>query len=337
MENELEKLKQTQAQNDFYLDLQNAQKVNKKAGYLQNKLDNFNRLSKSILGLKDFANFLMQEQDESLFKDFCDELENLAKDVEQTYLSTLLNGKYDSLNAIVTIHAGAGGTESQDWAEMLKRMYFRFCERQNYKLKVLDTQLGDDAGIKSVSFLVESTNAYGFLKSEKGVHRLVRISPFDASHRRHTSFASVYVIPEIISDDFVKINPDDIRIDTFRSSGAGGQHINKTDSAIRITHLPTNIVVACQSERSQLQNKENAMKILLSKLAELEEQKRERELKKEQGDLKKIEWGSQIRSYIFCPYTMVKDHRTNYETPNVQLVMDGDLADFVSEYLKQFG
>ena len=275
------------------------------------------------------------EDDEELFLNVQSELEEFENFIENTYLETLLKGKYDNLNAIIDIHSGAGGTESQDWAEMLFRMYSRYTERQGYKLSVLDLQNGDDAGIKSVSFLVSGENAYGYLKSEKGVHRLVRISPFDANSRRHTSFASVEVMPEIINDDEIKINPDELRIDTFRSSGAGGQYINKTDSAIRITHLPTGIVVACQTERSQIQNKESAMKMLYSKLAELKEQQEQQELKDIQGTLKKIEWGSQIRSYVFCPYTMVKDHRTDYETSSIEKVMDGDIQDFINEYLKK--
>lgn len=275
------------------------------------------------------------EDDEELFSSVQSEIEEFENFIENTYLETLLKGKYDNLNAIIDIHSGAGGTESQDWAEMLFRMYSRYTERQGYKLSVLDLQNGDDAGIKSVSFLVSGENAYGYLKSEKGVHRLVRISPFDANSRRHTSFASVEVMPEIINDDEIKINPDELRIDTFRSSGAGGQYINKTDSAIRITHLPTGIVVACQTERSQIQNKESAMKMLYSKLAELKEQQEQQELKDIQGTLKKIEWGSQIRSYVFCPYTMVKDHRTDYETSSIEKVMDGDIQDFINEYLKK--
>lgn len=297
-------------------------------------MQNFNNIVNSFNSLNDFISLLTSTEDESLYQDFKLELTSLEKNIEQTYLNSLLNGKYDSFNAIVTIHAGAGGTESQDWAEMLERMYLRYAERTNFKVKVLDYQAGDDAGIKSVSFLVDGNNAYGYLKSEKGVHRLVRISPFDANSRRHTSFASVDVLPEIINDDEIKINPDELRIDTFRSSGAGGQYINKTDSAIRITHIPTGIVVACQTERSQIQNKESAMKMLYCKLAEIKEREEQAELKNIQGDLKKIEWGSQIRSYVFCPYTMVKDHRTNYSTPNVEAVMDGDIQDFINEYLK---
>lgn len=335
MISELESLKQEQSKDDFYVDIKNVERVGKRVSVLENRISRFHAIESQLVSLKDFAFLLENEQDDGLYHDFSKELTALQQNVDKEYLSTLLTGKYDSLNAIITIHSGAGGTESQDWAEMLERMYFRYCERNSYKVKILDYQQGDDAGIKSVSFLVEAENAYGFLKSEKGVHRLVRISPFDSSKRRHTSFASVDVVPEIINNDVVKINPDDLRIDTYRSSGAGGQYINKTDSAIRITHIPTGIVVSCQSERSQIQNKESAMKMLMSKLVEIEEQKHEAELKHEQGELKKIEWGSQIRSYVFCPYTMVKDHRTDYETPNVEAVMDGDLGEFISEYLKK--
>ena len=255
--------------------------------------------------------------------------------VEEKYLETLLNGKYDENNAIITIHSGAGGTESQDWANMLFRMYSRYSERSKFKLNVLDVQEGDIVGIKSITFLVEGVNAYGYLSCEKGVHRLVRISPFDSGARRHTSFASVEVLPEIEDDEEILIRPEDLKIDTFRSSGAGGQHVNKTESAIRITHIPTGIVVACQTERSQIQNKENCLKMLRSKLAEKKEQEENQKIKDLQGDLKKIEWGSQIRSYVFCPYTLVKDHRSDFESTNVQAVMDGDLQDFINAYLSK--
>lgn len=320
---------------NFYLDIKNAEKVNKKVSLIENKLNKQQNLVSTLKALEDFSVLLQNEDDQELYQEFCSELNMLTKSVEQTYLDTLLNGKYDGLNAIVTIHSGAGGTESQDWADMLFRMYSRYAERNKFKLTILDLQSGDEAGIKSVSFLLASENAYGYLKCEKGIHRLVRISPFDANSRRHTSFASVDVMPEIISNDEIKINPDELRVDTFRSSGAGGQYINKTDSAIRITHIPTGIVVACQTERSQIQNRETAMKMLYSKLAQLKEEKEQAELKNIQGDLKKIEWGSQIRSYVFCPYTMVKDHRTNYETANIQNVMDGDIQPFINEYLKK--
>lgn len=255
--------------------------------------------------------------------------------IEEVIIDTLLSGKYDDNSAILTLHAGAGGTEAQDWVSMLFRMYSRFCERNGYTIKVLDYLEGDDAGIKSVSFLVEGDKAYGYLKCEKGVHRLVRISPFDANKRRHTSFASLDVVPEIEDDTDIVINPEDLKIDTYRSSGAGGQHVNKTESAIRITHLPTGIVVACQTERSQIQNRETAMGMLRSKLVALKEEQRLNELQTEQGNLKKIEWGSQIRSYVFCPYTLVKDHRTDFENTNIQDVMDGNIKPFILDYLKK--
>ena len=250
-------------------------------------------------------------------------------------LAALLRGKYDKLNAILTLHAGAGGTEACDWTEMLYRMYICYAEKHGYTITELDRLDGDEAGIKSVSFKVEGDSAYGYLKAEKGVHRLVRISPFDANKRRHTSFASLEVMPEIVDDEEIKVNPEELRIDTFRSSGAGGQHINKTDSAIRITHLPTGIVVSCQNERSQTQNREMAMRMLISKLTERREAERMERDQDIKGEIKKIEWGSQIRSYVFCPYTLVKDHRTGYETGDVQAVMNGDIQGFINDYLKK--
>ncbi len=262
-------------------------------------------------------------------------LDSTEKVAEELFIKSLLAGKYDDNNAILTIHAGAGGTEAQDWAEMLFRMYTRFCERENFDIKTLDYQEGDGAGIKSVSFLVSGEKAYGYLKAEKGVHRLVRISPFDANARRHTSFASLDVMPEILQDTEIEIKPDELKVDTFRSSGAGGQHVNKTESAIRITHLPTGIVVACQNERSQIQNREMAMNMLKSKLIALKEEEMQNNISEIKGDLKKIEWGSQIRSYVFCPYTLVKDHRTNFENSNVDAVMDGAIKPFILDYLKK--
>lgn len=263
------------------------------------------------------------------------EITKAEKDIEEMHLQALLGGKYDACNAILTLHAGAGGTEACDWVSMLYRMYMRYGELQGYKVFELDRLDGDEAGIKSVTLKFEGLYAYGYLKAEKGVHRLVRISPFDANKRRHTSFASLEVMPEIEDEGEIKINSEDLRIDTYRSGGAGGQHINKTDSAVRITHLPTGIVVACQNERSQVQNKEMAMKMLMSKLIERRESER---LEKEQsikGEIKKIEWGSQIRSYVFCPYTLVKDHRTGCETGNVTAVMDGEIQPFIIDYLKK--
>ena len=267
-------------------------------------------------------------------KEIISTTDNLEKDIDKLEVNTLLSGKYDSNNAILTLHPGAGGTEAQDWVQMLYRMYTRWANSNGYEVKELDYLPGDEAGIKSVTFLVNGDYAYGHLKGEMGVHRLVRISPFDAGGRRHTSFASVEVLPEITEDIDIQINPDDLRIDTYRSSGAGGQHINKTSSAIRITHIPTNIVVTCQSERSQIQNRETAMKMLKSKLLNLKEKENKEKIEDLKGIQMDIAWGSQIRSYVFCPYTMVKDHRTNYEVGNVQAVMDGDLNSFIDSYLK---
>lgn len=274
------------------------------------------------------------EYDEELAIDVTKNYKKQEKNLEKLELETLFSGKYDSNNAIVTIHPGAGGTESQDWAEMLYRMYTRWATKNEYEVKELDYLEGEEAGLKSVTFEIIGENAYGYMKSEKGVHRLVRISPFDAGGRRHTSFASVEVLPEITDDIEININPDDLRVDTYRASGAGGQHINKTSSAVRITHIPTNTVVACQSERSQIQNRETAMRMLKSKLLDLKEQEQKEKIEDLKGEQKDIAWGSQIRSYVFCPYTMVKDHRTNYEVGNVAGVMDGDLDGFMESYLK---
>ncbi len=263
------------------------------------------------------------------------EINSVEKTIEEMRLSALLTGKYDKLNALMTLHSGAGGTEACDWTEMLYRMYICYCEKNGFTITELDRLEGDEAGIKSVSFKIEGDCAYGYMKAEKGVHRLVRISPFDANKRRHTSFASAEVMPEIEDDGEIKVNTEDIRVDTFRASGAGGQHINKTDSAIRITHISTGIVVSCQNERSQTQNREMAMKMLISKLIERREAERMERDQDIKGEIKKIEWGSQIRSYVFCPYTMVKDHRTGYETGDVQAVMDGDIQGFINDYLKK--
>ena len=263
------------------------------------------------------------------------ELLSIEKTIEEMRLASLLRGKYDKLNALLTLHAGAGGTEACDWTEMLYRMYMYYAEKKGYSLTELDRLEGDGAGIKSVSFKIEGDSAYGYLKAEKGVHRLVRISPFDANKRRHTSFASLEVMPEIQDEGEIKVNPDDIKIDTYRASGAGGQHVNKTDSAIRITHLPTGIVVACQNERSQTQNKEMAMRMLISKLIEKREAERLERDQDIKGEIKKIEWGSQIRSYVFCPYTLVKDHRTGFENSDVSSVMNGNIQGFINDYLKK--
>lgn len=276
-----------------------------------------------------------EEGDESYAAEIEENLEKAENDIEDLRLQTLLKGKYDALNAIMTLHSGAGGTEACDWTEMLYRMYICYAEKHGYKLTELDRVDGDEAGIKSVTFKVEGDNAYGYLKAEKGVHRLVRISPFDANSRRHTSFSSVEVMPEIDDTEEIVIRPEELKVDTYRSSGAGGQHVNKTESAIRITHLPTGIIVACQNERSQVQNREQAMKMLMSKLIEKRESERMEEAASIKGEMKKIEWGSQIRSYVFCPYTMVKDHRTGCETGNIDAVMNGELDPFIIDYLKK--
>ena len=327
-------LEKEQNAEGFWNDAENAKKVSKEMSQLTSKLGKFEKLVADIDDTIDTVDIVelenSEEEDEALLK----RIAVLTEEVEKLTLSTLLSGKYDALNAILTLHAGAGGTEAQDWCEMLYRMYARFVERSGWTYTELDSLAGDEAGLKSVTFRVEGDNAYGYLKAEKGVHRLVRISPFDSQARRHTSFASLEVMPEIIDTTEIEIRPEDLKIDTYRSSGAGGQHVNKTESAIRITHLPTGIIVACQNERSQIQNREVAMQMLRSKLIERREREREEEAAAISGQLKKIEWGSQIRSYVFCPYTMVKDHRTGYETGNVQAVMDGDLEGFINEYLK---
>jgi len=279
----------------------------------------------------------LAEEDESLKPELEENLKQLAKEIDDAEIETFLNGKHDSSNAIVTIHSGAGGTEACDWVSMLFRMYSMWCDKNGYKIEIMDMQPGDEAGYKNITFLVNGDRAYGYLKTENGVHRLVRISPFDANKRRHTSFASVSVLPEIEEDDSeIEINPSELRIDTFRASGAGGQHVNKTDSAVRITHIPTGIVVTCQNERSQHKNKAYAMKILKSKLYQLKQEEKRKELEKLEGEKKKIEWGSQIRSYVLHPYKMVKDHRTGVEKKDMAAlsVLDGELDDFIKEALK---
>ena len=276
----------------------------------------------------------IEENDDSVLGEVKTGYCELQEKIDNMKLDTLLSGKYDKLSAIITLHSGAGGTEAQDWCEMLYRMYNMWAERKGFKTEVIDYLDGEEAGIKSVTFSIEGLNAYGYIKSEKGVHRLVRISPFDSAARRHTSFASCEVIPELDEELDVEINPEDLRIDTYRSSGAGGQHINKTESAIRITHLPTGIVVTCQNERSQHKNKETAMKVLKSKLVEIAEREQKDKIDDLKGVQTEIAWGNQIRSYVFHPYSMVKDHRTNYETGNINAVMNGDIDGFINAYLK---
>lgn len=324
------------AQNpDVYLDLNASVKINKEISSLQNKIDTFTNAEKMINDILEIIELAEMENDETLLEGIEQEILSVSKSVEDMRLKTLLKGKYDNSNALLMLHAGAGGTEACDWTEMLYRMYICYAEKNGFTISELDRLEGDGAGLKSVSFKVEGENAYGYLKAEKGIHRLVRISPFDANKKRHTSFASLEVMPEIEENEEIKINSEDLRIDTFRSSGAGGQHINKTDSAIRITHLPTGIVVACQNERSQTQNKEMAMKMLISKLIEKRESERMERDQELKGEIKKIEWGSQIRSYVFCPYTLVKDHRTGFSNPDVQSVMNGNIQPFINDYLKK--
>lgn len=319
----------------FWEDVSHAQEVGKELKATETKLENYKKLCAKVADAEVLAEIIVETDDDAEVASLNDEIAALTVDIEKLRLETLLKGKYDASDAILSLHAGAGGTEAQDWVSMLYRMYTRYAERNGFKVRVMDMLPGDEAGIKSVTFAVEGTNAYGYLKAEKGVHRLVRISPFDANSRRHTSFASLEVMPEIENDDEIKISPDELKVDTYHSSGAGGQHVNKTESAIRITHLPTGIVVACQNERSQLQNKEAAMRMLMSKLVEKREREQQEEVAGLKGELKKIEWGSQIRSYVFCPYTLVKDHRTGYEDANVQSVMDGNIDEFIFEYLKK--
>ena len=334
LQNELTNLEKQTTENNFWEDAKNSSKVLKRINEIKNKVEQFTSIKSESSNLKEIMELLKQESDEELEKELHHGTQILEKDIEKLEISTLLSGKYDINNAIVTLHPGAGGTEAQDWVEMLYRMYTRWANANGYKIEELDYLPGDEAGIKSVTFLVSGDYAYGYLKGEQGVHRLVRISPFDAGGRRHTSFASVEVLPEITEDIEIDINPDDLRIDTYRASGAGGQHINKTSSAVRITHIPTNIVVACQTERSQIQNRETAMKMLKSKLLHLKEQEHKDTIEELKGIQMDIAWGSQIRSYVFCPYTLVKDHRTNYEVGNVQAVMDGDLNWFIDTYLR---
>lgn len=313
--------------------MKKVKEVGQKIKLKEQKLQKISELETTINDCDTILEMLSMGNDETLETELVDTLNNVEKKLEEFKIETLLSGKYDSYNAIITLHAGAGGTEAQDWANMLFRMYQMYAEKKGYSIKILDMLDGDEAGIKSITFLVSGEDAYGYLKCEKGVHRLVRISPFDSNSRRHTSFASVEVMPEIEEAPEIEIRPEDLKVDTYRSSGAGGQHVNKTDSAIRITHIPTGIIVACQTERSQIQNRETAMKMLYSRLAEKAEEEEMAKLSQIRGEIKKIEWGSQIRSYVFCPYTMVKDHRTNFETSDIDSVMNGNIQPFINDYL----
>lgn len=334
MKKELEELTMRSAAEGFWDDMEAAQKVTQRAAHIRDRIAAYEELVaqyQDTLTLIELAN---EEGDLSLLDECADGVEKVKTSMEKQRLSTLLTGEYDSSNAILTFHAGAGGTEAQDWAAMLYRMYTRWAERHGFTYKILDYLDGDEAGLKSASVLVQGINAYGFLKGESGVHRLVRISPFDASGRRHTSFSALEVIPEIDDSVEIDIRPEDIKMDVYRASGAGGQHVNKTSSAVRLTHIPTGIVVACQTERSQFQNRATAMKMLKSKLIEIKEREHLEKIEDIKGHQAQIAWGSQIRSYVFMPYTLAKDHRTGFEMGNINAVMDGDLDGFINAYLK---
>lgn len=318
---------------DFYGDMEAAGKVLQRIKGLKNKVERYDALYALWDDLTTLVALAIEENDESVLDEVKSGFKELSDNLSSMKLETLLSGKYDGNNAILTLHAGAGGTEAQDWCEMLYRMYTRWAERRGFKVETLDFLDGEEAGIKSVTFQIEGVNAYGYAKCEKGVHRLVRISPFDSSGRRHTSFASLDVMPEINDDIEINISPEDLKVDTYRASGAGGQHVNKTESAIRITHIPTGVIVTCQNERSQHKNRETAMKMLKSKLVEIAEREQKEKIEDIKGVQMEIGWGSQIRSYVFHPYSMVKDHRTNFETGNTGAVMDGDLDGFIDAYL----
>ena len=331
----LAECKAEQEKPEVWQDLEKSKQVGREISSIENKMAAYGKGKTAIAEAMAFVDLIEEADDESLIPELEQMITAAEEDIEDMRIRALLKGKYDANNAILNLHAGAGGTEACDWTQMLYRMYQRYCEKVGFKVTELDMESGDEAGIKSVSFRVEGENAYGFLKAEKGVHRLVRISPFDSNKRRHTSFASLEVMPEVDDAGEVEIRDEDIRIDVYRSSGAGGQKVNKTETAIRITHFPTGIVVTCQNERSQLQNKEMAFQYLRAKLIERQIAEREAADAELKGEIKKIEWGSQIRSYVFCPYTLAKDHRTGYENSNIQAVMDGDIQGFIIDYLKK--
>lgn len=333
-EREVKKIEKEMSQGSFWSNQEKAQEVTKRVKELKDAIGEFNKLKDNLEELAILLELNLEEDREEIWEEIEQKVKVLEKDIERKELIVLFDGKYDTNNAIVTIRPGAGGTESQDWVEMLLRMYLRWAEKNGYIAKIIEISPGDEAGIKNVTFTVSGNHAFGYLKAEKGIHRLVRISPFDANRRRHTSFASVEAIPEIDQEIEIEIKESDLRIDTYRATGAGGQHVNTTDSAVRITHLPTNIVVQCQNERSQYSNKMTAMKILQAKLFEHYQQEKEKDLKEVRGKKKDIAWGSQIRSYVFHPYQMVKDHRTEVESGNLQAIMDGEINYFIEAYLK---
>ena len=333
LEKELSDLEKQTLEEGFWNDNSNSSIILTKIKSLKNKCTMYYKLQNELISLQELTELVSLENDTQMAKDIIKNTSAIQTEFDKFELSTLLSGKYDKNNAIVTLHPGAGGTESQDWAEMLYRMYTRWATKNGFNIQELDYLEGDEAGLKSVTFEIIGENAYGYLKCEKGVHRLVRISPFDAGGRRHTSFASLEVLPEITDDIELDISPEDIKMDVYRASGAGGQHVNKTSSAVRLTHIPTGIVVACQTERSQFQNKDTAMKMLKSKLLDLKEQEQKETIAELKGVQRDIAWGSQIRSYVFCPYTLVKDHRTNYEVGNVEAVMNGEIDGFIEACL----
>ena len=331
---EIEELEAASEREGFWNDVERSQKVQKRLKTLKNKVENFQKLCAAWDDMYTICEMAIEENDDSMLEELESEYKQFSERVEETRLGTLLTGEYDANNAILTFHAGAGGTEAQDWASMLYRMYNMWADRHGYKVRVMDYLDGDEAGIKSATIMIEGENAYGFLKSEHGIHRLVRVSPFDAAGRRHTSFAAVEVMPEISDDDNeIELRDEDIKMDVFRSSGAGGQKVNKTSSAVRLTHIPTGIVVSSQVERSHFQNLENCRNMLRARLAEIKEREHLEKISDIKGVQMKIEWGSQIRSYVFMPYQLVKDHRTNYENGNIDNVMNGDLDGFINAYL----
>lgn len=326
----MEQLSKNAEDPDLWQDSENAQQLMKEISSLKDEVSDWQNLRQSIHDTLELARF----QDESIFSDLERETKSIETEIAKREFEAKLSGKYDRGDAILAIHAGAGGTDSQDWAEMLQRMYLRWIEKKGYQADILDFTPGEEAGIKSTTISVIGRYAYGYLRPEKGVHRLVRLSPFDSAHRRHTSFAQVEILPQVEEDSQVKINPDDLRVDVFRSSSAGGQNVQKNATAIRITHLPSGIVVSCQNERSQLQNRQNAMRVLRSRLLEKKQQEQEEKIAQLRGEYQKAEWGSQIRSYVLHPYQMVKDHRTGLESGNTQAVLDGDIDEFIEAYLR---
>ncbi|EGT3615295.1 peptide chain release factor 2 [Clostridium perfringens] len=332
LEKKSEELDLKMQETGFWDDVQKAQEVTQEAKRVKDKIDKFKSLNERIDDVEVLKE-LMEENDEETAQEIISEVKALSKEIDSLKIETILSGEYDRNDAILTLHTGVGGSDANDWTEMLLRMYTRWCEKKGYSLETIDYLPGDEAGVKSVTLKVKGEFAYGYLKAEKGIHRLVRISPFNANGKRQTSFASVEVLPELTSDQDIEINPVDLRIDTYRAGGAGGQHVNKTESAVRITHIPTGIVVQCQNERSQFSNRDTAMAMLKSKLIELKERAHKEKIEDLTGELKDMGWGSQIRSYVFHPYSMVKDHRTNVETSNVNAVMDGDIDNFIIAYL----